>query len=595
MTTHAVAAVRLTVAGTEVPPTVYDDLVDARVEQSILLPDRVTLRFRDADFVHFDDDVFALGKELDVTFQGGSSEAVAVRAEVTAVGVEPGAGGRHELVVSGLDRGHRLARGTEVETYVNVRDSDVARQIAQRFGLQPDVETSSSMHEYLLQCGTAYAFLSERAQRAGFRWWVTDGTLVFKRSTGDRAPDPLVWGENLQRFKARCSAIEVSDGVSVRGWDSTRQEALTGSATLPSDLEAVGSSAPAAQDVLADARRSSAFKGQRFVGATPVADAAEADALAGAMALRAAGEHFSARGQAVGDPLLYAGCHVEVEGVGTRLAGTYLLTSVEHVVGVGQPYMTRFCTGGRTPRGLPDLLGPAPSGPPPWGLRGLVVGIVTNVRDPEGCGRVKVRFPTLSDEDESAWARVLAPGAGKTRGFQAPFEVNDEVLVGFEHGDLRRPIVLGGVWSGRNTAPWAGDRGAGEGNVTSMWQTRGGHVVELRDAQDPQQDHIVLALGDGRTKLRIGGDGVTLHTPRTVTITADQGVSIAAKGDLALEGANVSVKAKAKLALQGAVVEAKGNASVSVQGAQAEVKGTAAVRIDGGAMAEVKGAILKLN
>lgn len=588
-------AVGIKVGGTEAPADVYDDLVDVRVEQSIQLPDRVTLRFRDADFAHFDDtDLFGIGNTIDVTFRSRQSHAVVVRAEITALGVEPGAGERHELVVSGLDRGHRLARGTEIETYVNVRDSDVATRIAKRFGLAADVDTSPSLHEYLLQCTTAYAFLSERAQRAGFRWWVDDATLMFKRASREKVADPLVWGENLQRFKARCSAIEVADDVEVRGWDSTRQQALTGRALLRSDLEAVGSSAPAARGVAAAARRSAAFNGHRFVGASPVADAAEADALAAATALRATGEHFHARGRAVGDPLLYAGCQVEVKGVGTQLAGTYLLTTVEHVVGVGQPYVTRFGAGGRTPKGLPDLLGAGTRGSA-WGLRGLVVGIVTNVRDPERCGRVKVRFPTLSDADESAWARVVAPGAGRTRGFQTPFEVNDEVLVGFEHGDLHRPVVLGGVWSGRNSAPWAGDRGPGEGTVTSVWRTRGGHVVELRDAPQPDGDHVVIALGDGTTKLRIGGDGVTLHTPRAVTITADQGVSIVAKGDLALEGMNVTVTARAKLALEAAMIQAKAGGAVSVQGVQAEMKGTASVKIEGGGVTEIKGSILKLN
>ena len=600
MSEHAAAAVQLKVAGAELPATVYDALVDVRVEQSILLPDQVTLRIRDQDFQLFDDEVFALGAPLDVTFVGQKGvAAIAVRAEVTAVGVEPGPGGRHELVVNGLDRGHRLARGTEVATYQNVKDSDVARAVAQRFGLKADVQPTPTSHEYLLQCGTAYAFLCERAQKAGARWWVTDGTLVFKPTTEKDAPDPLVWGENLQRFKARCSAIEVSDGVAVRGWDATRQQALTGEAALAADLEAVGSDAPAAAQVLSGAKKSGAFTGKRFLGATPVADASEADALAKAMALRASGEHFSARGQAIGDPLIYAGSHVKVEGVGTRLTGTYVLSTVEHVWGIGQPYVTRFTTGGRTPKALPDLLGAgngtAGATLPPWGLRGLVVGIVTNVRDPEKCGRVKVRYPTLSDQDESAWARVLAPGAGKTRGFQTPFEVDDEVLVGFEHGDLRRPIVLGGVWSGRNTAPWSGERGAGQGTVTSKWQTRGGQIIELNDAPQPTADYILLVLGDNTTKLRIGGDGVTLHTPKGITITADQGISVTAKGDLTLEGANVNVKARAKLAMQAAMVEAKATGPLNVQGATAEVKGTAIARVDGGALAEIKGGMVKLN
>ena len=70
------------------------------------------------------------------------------------------------------------------------------------------------------------------------------------------------------------------------------------------------------------------------------------------------------------------------------------------------------------------------------------MGIVTNNKDPEGWGRVKVKFPTLTEEHESNWARVVALGAAKQRGFDCLPEVNDEVLVGFEHGDIHRPYIL---------------------------------------------------------------------------------------------------------------------------------------------------------
>ena len=76
-------------------------------------------------------------------------------------------------------------------------------------------------------------------------------------------------------------------------------------------------------------------------------------------------------------------------------------------------------------------------------LYGVVVGLVTNNQDPDKLGRVKVRFPWLGDSDESAWARLATPMAGKDRGLYFLPEVDDEVLVVFEHGDLRFPYILG--------------------------------------------------------------------------------------------------------------------------------------------------------
>ena len=76
-----------------------------------------------------------------------------------------------------------------------------------------------------------------------------------------------------------------------------------------------------------------------------------------------------------------------------------------------------------------------------------MVALVTDVDDPQKLGRVKIKLPTLADDYESDWARVVQPGAGKTAVSVFLPEVGDEVLVAFEHGDIRRPYVLGGLWS----------------------------------------------------------------------------------------------------------------------------------------------------
>ncbi|ETX05496.1 MAG: hypothetical protein ETSY2_22635, partial [Candidatus Entotheonella gemina] len=84
---------------------------------------------------------------------------------------------------------------------------------------------------------------------------------------------------------------------------------------------------------------------------------------------------------------------------------------------------------------------------------GMVVAGVTNNQDPEGLGRVKVKFPWLSDRDESHWARIAMPMAGPERGFYFLPEVDDEVLVAFEHGLIEWPYVLGALWNGKDTPP----------------------------------------------------------------------------------------------------------------------------------------------
>jgi len=84
---------------------------------------------------------------------------------------------------------------------------------------------------------------------------------------------------------------------------------------------------------------------------------------------------------------------------------------------------------------------------------GVVIAIVKNLHDPEGQGRIEVQFPWLSDSLRSSWAPVAAPLAGKQRGMFFMPEVDDEVLVAFEHGSFNHPYVVGYLWNGKDIPP----------------------------------------------------------------------------------------------------------------------------------------------
>lgn len=590
-----VGGAAVTVDGAPLPAALYDDLIDVRVEQSVRLPDRFTLRFRDPEFELLDAGRFAVGNSIDLGLSDGTTDAVVTRSEVTSLGVDQGTGGRHELVVSGLSRAHRLARGPKVRTFLKVTDAEVVRTIASEHGLRAQCDATTVNHPYLLQAQTDFAFLTERAMASGFSWWVSDRTLFFKSEVSSGSGPKLVFGDNLMRFRLRCSSTEASSQVVVRSWDPDTQRAIVGmSKTLAATDPGVelASAAPIAANQM---KKAAAFSSGvvRTTGRVGVADNQEADLLARSLGHQSTSEQVTAKGEVVGNPLLKAGTEVEISGVGKQLSGTYVLTSVEHVVGTSRGYVTRFNCAGRRPGGLVDLLGPGVS--EPWATTGLVVAIVTNIKDPEKLGRVKVKYPTLSDKDESWWARVAAVGAGPAHGLQSGFAVGDEVLVGFEHGDLRRPIVVGGLWSVKKRPP-QGTYVDDSGKVVSQaWHSHAGHVVELHDSQTPAQSYFSVTLKDKKTKLVLREDGVTIETPNPITITSQQTISMKATGDVTIEGANVNINAKAKVNVEGAQVLAKGKATIQLEGAQASLKGTGMVSVEGGALAQVKGAILKLN
>lgn len=166
---------------------------------------------------------------------------------------------------------------------------------------------------------------------------------------------------------------------------------------------------------------------------------------------------------------------------------------------------------------------------------GVTVGIVTNNKDPDGLGRVKVRFPWLSKEDESHWARVLTPMAGNDRGLYFLPEVDDEVLVAFEHGVAEFPYILGGLWNGKDKQPENNNDGQ---NNKRVIKSRSGHIIRLDDTKGKEKIEVIDASGK---------NSIVINTAdNTITITADADITIqSSNGKLILIGNGVEIKSKA--------------------------------------------------
>lgn len=584
--------IRVKVGGTELASENYALLADVRVEQSVQVPDTFTLRFEDAEFELLDSELFTFGDEVEIAM-GYETPQVLMRGEVTALSAEPGRGDRHELVVTGLSRGHRLAHHVEVKTYLKQKVSAIASQVAQRHSLTPSVDATSGVEEHIIQTESDYAFLTRLARGVGYQWWVSEKKLYFKKSSKTGAGPELRWGEDLYKFKVRVSAAEASKEIQVRGWDPKKVQAVEGQAKPTAPTAAVlGTSAKLATTMTKKA--SSTFGKTRFNGGLGAKDKAEADAIAKAMGDRAAAAEVIARGVAQGDPAIAAGVEVKISGLGQKLSGKYVVTSAQHVMSSGEPYITRFQSGGMEASGLVDLLGGGNGHSAIWPSSHVAIGIVSNLKDPDKLGRVKVHLPTLGDDIETDWARLVTPEAGKDRGMLVRPEVKDEVLVAFEQGDLRRPLVLGSLWNGKNAPPATDDVEGGK--VTRrIWQSREGHRIEMVDAASSPDRRIILALGDGKTELVIGEDKVVLTCPNDIEIKGDKNLKIEVKQGVKISAQKIELEAKQKFAFKAAQIEGKGDMSTKLEGTQVEVKASATMKLDGGGMTEVKGGMVKIN
>lgn len=172
---------------------------------------------------------------------------------------------------------------------------------------------------------------------------------------------------------------------------------------------------------------------------------------------------------------------------------------------------------------------------------GIVIGIVTDLDDPERLGRVRVRFPHLNDEP-SYWARLVTLMAGPDRGAFFRPEVGDEVLVAFEHGDPRRPYVLGALWSKTDTPP--PDDGQPTQNNWRFIKSRSGHIIKLDDT--PGGERIEIVDRDGSRKVIID---TAAQKIQVICETGDVEVSAGA-GSVKVEAVTVEIKASGSMTLE---------------------------------------------
>lgn len=72
--------------------------------------------------------------------------------------------------------------------------------------------------------------------------------------------------------------------------------------------------------------------------------------------------------------------------------------------------------------------------------------------------------------------------------------MNDEVLVGFEHGDIYRPFVIGGVWNGKDAPPASVEEAVVDGKVRlRTLKTRTGHTLQfVREDKGESKKEVYL-------------------------------------------------------------------------------------------------------
>lgn len=540
-----VAGAVIKVGGSDLDVKYADVLAEVRVIQSLNIPDACVIRFQDdMKMTIIDEHPFDFGKAVEVLMQPptGDQYTNVFKGEVVSVEGEFEEKGVY-LSVRAYGKAHRLNRAKKNKTFLNVTYSDIASQLAGEAGLsvQTDSDPGGSRKFVQQSNETSWELLVRLARQIGFTVAERDAKLYFTKASDPLggATRTLKWGQDLTAFRPRMTGIQQVGDVTVRGWDPGAAREITGTAS--SSTVKLGSKIGMNHD---KAETAFGSKAKIEVGDRLVSTQGEADALAKSVIERQSNAYLEATGTAVGHPELKVGDWLEVEGVGTRFGGKYLLSEVVHSYKAEKGFTTTVRITGQNTRGIVDAVTPASRRN--WG-GAVVIGIVTNTNDPDSLGRVKLKFPSLGNDVESWWARIASAAAGKDRGVLMMPLVNDEVLVAFEHGDVRRPYVIGSLWNGK-------------AKPNNLVQKDGSFVLQSDKQIQTKAKEAISVKGDKDFTLDTTG-AINQKTKDKLSIDATQGVSVKGMKIEINANADISINANASV-----TISAKGKLEVSATG-----------------------------
>ncbi len=637
----------LKIDGKEAPAELMQDIQEIVVEESLSLPAMFMLVInndyfpgRRADTPWQHEALFEVGTAVEIGFISSTTqdpsfseaqEKAVIKGEVTSIEAHFNARTQAPIIIRGYDVSQRLHRGRYNRSFQNMSDSDIVKKIAAEVGISLETIDNSggpygygdigNQNGYVFQENkTNMEFLRDLAARNGFELFVQAGKLNFRKPQADDTIE-IRWLKELLDFQVRVTSSEQVGTVEVRGWDYKQKKALVAkknnsSAQVMTETE-YGSGK----------KTSSTFQGQPKAPTMLVVNQSifsqdQGEKIAQAVFDEIARDFVQAEATTAGNPQICPGKLIKIADMG-KYSGQYYVTETRHRFSAGD-YTTEFTVHGI--RGEENLSLLASSSSPPSGQT-VLVGIVSNNKDPLGWGRVRVKFPTLTEEHESYWARVVGIGAGKDRGFYCLPEVDDEVLVVFEHGDIHRPYIIGGVWNGQDAPPTKVDDTVVDGKIgLRTLKTRTGHTlqfveedkgsdkkgvyldtvyehkVHLNDSEkkieiQTQNGHVVklddqnkqieiqtngghlINLNDQGEKIEIktkGGKGsITMNsTTGNVEVTANGSIEISGKGSVKISG-NGTVK------IEGAMIEISSKANVKVEGAIIDISSKGILNIKG--------------
>lgn len=320
------------------------DLISILVSEDLSVPSMFALHLVTWDLVKqamtwVDNKLFDIGNEVEIQMGYEQELKTVMVGEITGLEPEYTQDTAPILVVRGHDLSHRLLRGNHTKSFLKMKDSDIASEIARSRGLTAKATDSKVKLEYILQHNqTDWEFLQERARRIGYEVVVERKMLYFRpHKNAESKVLTLTYGKDLQAFFPRLSTMTQVQQVEVKGWIAKDKKQVIGKAAAGKEGGTMGGStsgAKAVKKVFGESRQT--------IVTQPISSKEEAEQMALGQFQDMAIAYITGEGSCQGNPNIRAGKVIEIAGVGKRFSGLYYINSVEHSYSRDRGYQTSF-------------------------------------------------------------------------------------------------------------------------------------------------------------------------------------------------------------------------------------------------------------
>ena len=460
---------------------------------------------------------------------------------------------RAELVIECKDKAVKMTIARKNKHYNDQTDSDIAETIIGAYGLENDIESSSITHKDLVQYEiTDWDFLLSRMDMIGKICIVSDGRVSFKKPDLNATPElDVLFGATILSYNGAIDARNQIKTLTAKSWSFSDQAITETNAEEPSISTEPGDITNAdLSDVLS-------IEDYKLVHSGKLAQE-ELQAWADVKLMKNRLSKITGSVKFQGYPQLQPGMFITLNGVGNRFNGPVFVNSVRHEYQNGN-WQTEAGFG-MSAEWYSQVKNPYSSDAAYGRMsneKSLLIGVVTDLEDPDGENRVKVRIPAISEAEEGVWARIATLDAGDSRGTFFLPEIGDEVIVGFIQGDVSHPVILGMLNSSAKPAPLTAANDNDEKGYVSREkmkmifndkekslkiETPAGKKVTISE-----QDALIKIEDENGNKITMDSGGITIEAAATLTLKGGSSVKV--------EAPSVSVNGSGTTEIKGGMVK----------------------------------------